>query len=407
MSSRGEESKYWKLPKFLALQSTTYDDHRNNRYLRYMRKAEGEDLHQHLQFSEKEIVKPWGSDGGTFLVIDWDSLVILPTYVAFKGDNGMYLKAFEINRRNHNLQFSTENDTDIAVGNEIFPTGDDHGSIRIKSIRFNLFWKTVPTTRRSLSLFKASSRNWIQADAGNESAAQLFLPRRVADSDNTITLHLLGTGTPCRRLTSHGKKDCLAALSPTAKEDHMKVEECVKERVITNVRYHYSDVRIFSKKINRVFIQTGKNRNKEAEDTMTFKYTSGRKRTSTWKSSITKKVAATVKIKAGIPLPVPAFAEFAIAGETDKQYAWEEAKELSEGHEASYTATIPANKTVEIYATEEEVSYDIPYTYDQLDTLHDGTVISKKDMDDGIYSCKYCYNYKFESDVVTDDRQNS
>ncbi|KAK8703646.1 hypothetical protein V6N13_047296 [Hibiscus sabdariffa] len=65
-----------------------------------------------------------------FTIIDWSSLLILPRYVAFKGDNEKYLCLRYLDGGYSYLQFATEDIGDPTVACEIFATDD--GSIRIK-----------------------------------------------------------------------------------------------------------------------------------------------------------------------------------------------------------------------------------------------------------------------------------
>ena len=65
-----------------------------------------------------------------FTIIDWESLLILPKHIAFKGDNDYYLSARTIEGRPY-LEFASTDIGDPTVGNEVFTTQD--GSARIKS----------------------------------------------------------------------------------------------------------------------------------------------------------------------------------------------------------------------------------------------------------------------------------
>ncbi|KAK4275746.1 hypothetical protein QN277_018777 [Acacia crassicarpa] len=135
-----------------------------------------------------------------YTIIDWESLLIMPKHVAFKGDNGQYLSAHLIEEHQY-LQFASNDVGDLAVGNEIFTTSD--GSIRIKSNYFGKFW------RRSLT-------NWILAnsdDTTNNNFDMLFSPIKV--DNNIIALRNLGNNYFYKRLTAEGKIDCLNARVST------------------------------------------------------------------------------------------------------------------------------------------------------------------------------------------------
>ncbi|XP_028085811.1 uncharacterized protein LOC114286803 [Camellia sinensis] len=89
-----------------------------------------------------------------YTIINWESLLILPKHVAFKGDNGKYLSARMIERHPY-LQFASSDIGDERVGNEVFTTSS--GSIRIKSDFFGKFWRRSP--------------NWIWADSDDTTTA--------------------------------------------------------------------------------------------------------------------------------------------------------------------------------------------------------------------------------------------
>ncbi|GFY94440.1 hypothetical protein Acr_09g0008860 [Actinidia rufa] len=58
-----------------------------------------------------------------YTIIDWESLLIFPKHVAFKGDNGNYLSARWIEGHQY-LQFASSDIGDPTIGNEIFITQD-------------------------------------------------------------------------------------------------------------------------------------------------------------------------------------------------------------------------------------------------------------------------------------------
>ncbi|KAI9107346.1 hypothetical protein K1719_021734 [Acacia pycnantha] len=97
-------------------------------------------------YSQVKILEPYfylyvGSNDSVdyvYKIIDWESLLITPKHVAFKGDNGQYLSARWIDRHQY-LQFASNDVGDPTVVNEIFTTHD--GSIRVKSDYFGKFWR--------------------------------------------------------------------------------------------------------------------------------------------------------------------------------------------------------------------------------------------------------------------------
>ncbi|XVF06322.1 hypothetical protein REPUB_Repub06bG0037400 [Reevesia pubescens] len=150
-----------------------------------------------------------------FKFIDWDSLLILPRYVTFRGDNDNYLCLHQVDNLPY-LQFGTKDPGDANVTCEIFYTDD--GNIRINTLSNNKFWRLTP--------------NWIRADSSDTSSNNkdtLFRP--VKFDDETIALLNLGNNRFCKRLTIEGKTDCLNAATTSVTEfARLKVEEDIMTR---------------------------------------------------------------------------------------------------------------------------------------------------------------------------------
>ncbi|KAJ0980936.1 hypothetical protein J5N97_009191 [Dioscorea zingiberensis] len=135
-----------------------------------------------------------------FKITDWNSLVILPKYLAFKGDNGQYLCLRQIEGHPY-LQFSTDDIGDPTAAFENYITQD--GTLLIKSSSNNKFWRRSP--------------NWIWADSSDDTSCSnnkdtLFRPVKV--DDQTIGLINLGNNYFCKRLTTEGKAKRLNAATP-------------------------------------------------------------------------------------------------------------------------------------------------------------------------------------------------
>ncbi|PPD68942.1 hypothetical protein GOBAR_DD34181 [Gossypium barbadense] len=89
-----------------------------------------------------------------FKFIDWNSLLILPRFVAFKGYNNKYLCLRRVEWDLPYMQFSSDDIGDSTVALEIFPTDD--GYVRIKPVCTDKFWRRSP--------------NWIWADSNDSSS---------------------------------------------------------------------------------------------------------------------------------------------------------------------------------------------------------------------------------------------
>ncbi|KAI9077510.1 hypothetical protein K1719_040532 [Acacia pycnantha] len=183
-----------------------------------------------------------------YTIIDWESLLIMPKHVAFKGDNGHYLSARWIEGHQY-LQFASNDVGDPTVGNEIFTTSN--GSIRVKSDYFGKFWRRSP--------------NWIWADSDdttNNNSDTLFWPIKV--DDNVVALRNLGNNNFCKRLTAEGKTNCLnAGVSTISKDARIEVEELVILRQIYNINFRLLDARIYNQRVLTMATGVAINRTQE------------------------------------------------------------------------------------------------------------------------------------------------
>ena len=172
------------------------------------------------------------------IIIDWESLLIFPKHVAFKGSNGCYLSGRIIEGHPY-LEFASSDIGDPIVGNEVFITHD--GSVRIKSDCFGKFWRRSP--------------NWIWADSNDSTTNNpdtLFWLVRV--DKNVFALRNCGNNNFCKSLTTEGKTNCLnAAISTISWEARLEVRELILSRKIYKVDFRLTDARIYD---HRVIVMT-------------------------------------------------------------------------------------------------------------------------------------------------------
>ncbi|KAK8571620.1 hypothetical protein V6N13_047285 [Hibiscus sabdariffa] len=201
-----------------------------------------------------------------FQLNDYDSYVILPTYVAFKGDNGNYLR-LRSDSDNPYLEFKTNDIGDPNVPCETFYL--DNGNVRFKTTSIDKFWRRSP--------------NWIWADSSDTSSNNkdtLFRPVRV--DSKTIGLMNLGNNYFCKRLTADKKTDCLNANVPSVtNEAKLTVEEPVMRREIYNVKYNLDYSRVYDESVLIVDKSSASNDSEEAS-TLVVKLSYTATTESTW-----------------------------------------------------------------------------------------------------------------------------
>ncbi|XVF28222.1 hypothetical protein REPUB_Repub15cG0010900 [Reevesia pubescens] len=312
-----------------------------------------------------------------FTVIDWESLMILPRYVTFKGNNGKYL-----NIRPGDLPFMnfvTDDIGNLTVPCEIFVTHD--GNIRIKTIACNKFWRRSP--------------NWIWADSDDESSNNkdtLFRPVKV--DNQTIALLNLGNNRFCSRLTYDGNTDCLNATDLSVTKDaQLKVEEPVMTREIHNVKYKLDHSRVYDEKVLVVARNSASNYTQQST-TLDVKLSYTDAKTSTWKANFSLKLG--VKATLDFKLPLIFEGKIELSGEVQSGVEWGKTMTSTTVMEDVHKVVVPpmTKVTVDLVATMGKC--DVPFSFIQRDTLYNGNIVTTE-LHGGIYTGSNYYNIDFQT----------
>uniref|UniRef100_A0A5B7BBW4 Agglutinin domain-containing protein n=1 Tax=Davidia involucrata TaxID=16924 RepID=A0A5B7BBW4_DAVIN len=328
-----------------------------------------------------------------YTIIDWESLFILPKHVAFKGDNGKYLSARQIEGHPHPyLQFaSTSCDikSDPTVGNQVFITGN--GSVRIKSDHLGKFWRCSPD-------------NWIWADSDHDHTTTssnnsdsdsdtLFWPIKV--NNNVVALRNLRNNNFCSR-SKGGKTSCLNAAVPTiSKEARLQVEELVLSRNIYEVNYHIKDARIYNQSVVTLANRNAVNKTQNPK-TVQVKLPYTEKTSWTWNASISLKLGTKTNLKTGVPL-IGDQKIVEISAEFNGEYQWGNTEDSTKAVEKVYeVADVPPMSQVKVSLLATKASCDVPFSYSQCDTLTNGEEITYT-MDDGVYTRINCFDFNYET----------
>jgi hypothetical protein len=307
-------------------------------------------------------------DGGlidAFTVIDVSGQKQLPSYLAFKGDNGCFLGANIIEGYKY-LQFSGKDIGDPRVFHTIF-TNDD-GVVRIKSNYFGLFWRRSP--------------NWIWADSEDATHSNSDTLFRVTTWDDFIALRNLGNNNFCKRLTKEGKTDCLNAdVDSITIEARLQCHEPVLSRDIYDVDFHQHEARMYTKDIDGLGSQTVKNQSSTInKTTLTFTYTNTV--ATTWSTTVSLKIGIKTTLKSGILFVVDGKIE--VSSEFSGSYTWGKTETEQKQTSKQITVDVPPMKKVTIKAIGSNGVCDIPFSYKQTDVLTNGQVVTKK-FTDGMY----------------------
>ncbi|KAK4254441.1 hypothetical protein QN277_009825 [Acacia crassicarpa] len=316
--------------------------------------------------------------GDVYEIIDWESLLIMPKHVAFKGNNGKYLSVRCIEKHQY-LQFTSNDVGDPTVGNEIFTTRD--GRIRVKSNHNGKFWR------------RSNSTNYIWADssdATNNDSDTLFWP--IKHDKSVVALRNLGNKNYCKGLTTMDKRSFLSVgVFTTSKEARIKVEELVTSRHIDNVNFHRLDARIYSKRVLTMDTKVAINKTKKPNNAK-LKLSYKKTESSSWNASVSSKLDVNTNFKARVPFIERGKIE--ILAES-KAYQWGTTKTSSTEVKEEYEVIVPPMTTMTVRLLATKGKCDVPFSYTQHDTLTNGKTHTYN-MVDGIYSGINFFDFKYE-----------
>ncbi|XP_016752419.1 uncharacterized protein [Gossypium hirsutum] len=313
-----------------------------------------------------------------FKVIDWESLVILPRYVAFKGNNDMFLRLSHFEGHPY-LEFSS---TDVGAGSvpmEVFYM--KNGDIRIKPVSSDKFWWRSP--------------NWIWADSNDTKGTDKDTRFRAFKVDNkTIALLNLGNNKFCKRLTIEGKTNCLNAAVPSiTREAFLMVQEPVLSRKIYNLRYDIENALVYNKKVLVLAENSATNRTTQA-NTLDVKLSYTETNTSTWLAHFTLGLETKATFEVGVPLIGKAGVE--ISSKLEAGIEWGETKTTTTVMEANHQAHVRPMTKVTVYLSISHGTCDVPFVFTQKDTLYSGTVVTT-DVTGNTFTGANYYNIQYDT----------
>lgn len=308
-----------------------------------------------------------GNENNSTFMFELNSMataLMLPKHVAFKGDNNRYLHVVWGGHHPF-LQFSTDDIHKESAGNIIHTNAD--GTIRIWNKECGKFWR--------------NSICWIWPDTDDSTQSDtLFLPVKFGQF---VALKSLLNNKFCKRLTADGWWDNLNAGTGTiTREAQLLVEETVGSREISSVEYHLEDARIYDEKVILTVTTTDINKTSTTQKhqiPIEYSYTDQ----STWGSSSTWKVGASVTGSIGIP---KIGADLSVTIETgyESSKTWGHTYEEVVKTSYIFDKEVPPGKRVVVNVKATKGLCDIPFSYVQEDVLSDGSVVRQR-FDDGLY----------------------
>uniref|UniRef100_A0A0A8Z1U0 Agglutinin domain-containing protein n=1 Tax=Arundo donax TaxID=35708 RepID=A0A0A8Z1U0_ARUDO len=313
---------------------------------------------------------------------------VLPKHVCFKGDNGRYLSS-QLHNGHQFLLFTSEDIGDPSVRHSTMATND--GTMLIKSDHFGQFW------RRSDSIDQFS---WIIANSSsNNNPDTLF--KSVPFDDGKIGLVNMGNSQYCKRLIIVQIRN---GLSATGHRDEpfsrLSFEEPVLSREINNIQFRPNQAKIYGQ--NELILDTASVTNNtssvmsSASLTMEFTVEETRRWASSMtlrspvRSAITSRTLTTVDGRSAVE-----------TGEFRGLYSWGATNVKRTKESVVLQVDVPPMTKVTVTCRARESSYDVPFSYRQVDKMIDGAEVSLP-FDDGIYSGRNAHSivYDFKEEKI-------
>ncbi|KAL1538267.1 hypothetical protein AAHA92_27030 [Salvia divinorum] len=289
-----------------------------------------------LNNSTQEFYVDQNSVGAPLEFVDWDTLVKLPKHVAFKGDNGAYLKAYDVDY--NYLQFGSDDPNSVLSGHQ------------------RLFW-----------------------------------PVKVGD--NKIALRSAGNNSFCKRLSDDGKDNLLnAAVSTITSEAILEVQELVNEREIYNVRYRIEDGRVYGETPYLAGTTTVTNHaDEDSSIAVSLKYAD------TTSYSFTRSVSITAGVTSSITAGIPGIGEAGIEvmSQISTSLNWNDTTSVTKEVSATGTVSVPAKSVAVVHYVGTTGSCDVPFSYTQKDKSSTDAKISVTDQIDGVFNGVNSYGFQF------------
>ncbi|KAM7503035.1 hypothetical protein LguiB_001939 [Lonicera macranthoides] len=341
-----------------------------------------------------------------FTIIDWELLCILPRHVAFK------VLGLKSNYNDKYVQYVKEDaeiDGLLRCSGENLVTRYTKYKIEMAKIGGGLVHIKCCYNNKYL-VQRSPSQWWIVAGADepvedrSRWSCTLFEPVPL-DSKTIRFRHVQLGNYACLWTTSDVFDFGLFAGSEAEDEDQRDVftiidweslcMQLATSRNINNVNYHLKDARIYNQSVDLLLAsESVVNRTKEPY-TFDIKLAYIDSKNKAWNASVWPNWGVKTDINAIVPLITGTKVE--ISADSTEVFEWEKMIERSNISEAAYKITVPPMTRVKVNLLATEGSCDVPFSYDQRDTLTDGNVVTIT-MDDGIYTGVNYYNFKYETE---------
>nr|XP_043635942.1 uncharacterized protein LOC122607090 [Erigeron canadensis] len=245
--------------------------------------------------------------------------------------------------------------------------------------------------------WRMTTGGWLTAVTDESSAGEYYFIH--IEQDNVFALRPHPGGGLCGSSTEGQLVDCLRVRSMMTPETNLIVEEIVVKREIKDVVYRLSDARITDETIQEMDYEYGTNESQDHDDTMTFKFSATESTTRSWSSSVSVNVGVKVEFEVNF-VPFVTGTKVELSMEAGYAYEWGGSVTRETTREGSYTATIPANKTVKVTMLVAKGICEVPFNYTQRDLTPYGQWIETL-KEDGLFRGSTSYDIHYLKEEAT------
>ncbi|XP_037450472.1 uncharacterized protein LOC119320509 [Triticum dicoccoides] len=323
------------------------------------------------------------SAGDAFTVLNLEnSARLLPSFVMFKGNNGMFLAPRRINNRNL-LQFAVSDIGDVTATFHL--SHMNNGTVLVN-----------PGDSNTSAYWNLENGNWIETNMsfGNAAAnnSAWFWIYQVKDRFSILNGR---SNRFCKRFSMGNLNNCLNAVDPTIMAEALiAVEEPILHREIHSISYRLSEARVYDTTMLTMATTAAVN-DTSTENTKRLRLAYEEEEMSTWDTTLELKLGYKSTIRAGFP-KLGLGARVSISAEFYGAYNWGETMEKKVRHEVVYEAAVPPRTKVTVKAVAARSAVTVPFNYSQVDVTTDGRVRSSIKRD-GLYTGINSYDFNFET----------
>ncbi|XP_074278806.1 uncharacterized protein LOC141602416 [Silene latifolia] len=337
----------------------------------------------HLKSSRVLSVDPATTTQAVCDVFDYDGLVVLPKYVAFKGSNGLYYENYA--NDGHSSFVQKEIGSTKIVCKTHYTAG---GYLRISdAFEKPMFWSAGwNPTGPALVAYDNNFPDSVQS---------MFSVIKIAK--NVIALRSRHNNLICVRAdypASASPKDRLVAKSTGIDKDaHLEIIEPVYNRTVNVYEFDLDRARIYN---TELLYSRG-----DAWDNYTDVAQSGTAdgritttKSHTYTNTVTVSATVTTTFETGIPFIAKSKIEVSATASYSHQWAETTTETQEVGH--IFTVVVPPRKTAVARGTAIKSKCDVPFAYIQKDYPTDGGPVRVTQLYDGVFTGANAYDFRSE-----------